>query len=175
MSNDAEKSNNPASKEAWDALYEQYYEVLFRYCMSRLNRNEDAAAECVHRTFEVTLQKITALRSHSNIGGWLMNTVKNQIAKAHDRAKRDILVYRQMAANMTQEALLSIDGDLDAEAFLARLSEGERVLYERYYVHGEKANEIALALGSSEAAVWMRLSRLRNKMQREYNFFATQR
>ncbi|MCL2671732.1 MAG: sigma-70 family RNA polymerase sigma factor [Clostridiales bacterium] len=165
-----------SSKETWDALYEQYYEILFQYCLSRLGRNEDAAAECVHRTFEITLKKIKSLRDHPNIGGWLMNTVKHQVAKYHDKTRRDILLFRQMAANMAHETLLGrpMDSDLDVEAFLARLSESERVLYERYYVHEEKAKEIALSLGVSEAAVWMRLSRLRTKMQKEYNFIEMQ-
>ena len=59
--------------ETWREYYEQYFNLVFSFCKIRLNGDEDAAADCAHRVFDIALEKAETLRKHSNIGGWFYN------------------------------------------------------------------------------------------------------
>lgn len=68
-------------------LYEQYYFLLYRYALPKVNFDNDAAANCVHAVFDVASKNIEKLRDHENIGGWMMRSLKNIISD-HYKAQR---------------------------------------------------------------------------------------
>ncbi|MCL2672145.1 MAG: sigma-70 family RNA polymerase sigma factor [Clostridiales bacterium] len=152
--------DNGDPKAFWDALYAQYYPVLFRYCKASLARDEDAASECAHRVFEIALQKAESLQTHPRIGGWLMNTAKHQIAKYRSAATVALPARTDLAG---YDPYPQIDGQIDEAALLARLRSR---LYTLFYIEGQTQVQIARALGVSTNVVKKRMQRLRIQLRK---------
>lgn len=58
-------------------LYDEYYELLKRYCFSRMRDDpilREQALDCVQTTFEIAIKNYKKLLASKNMGGWLMRT-----------------------------------------------------------------------------------------------------
>lgn len=149
--------------------YEQHHANMFRYAIRKLH-NSEIAEDCIQETFRIATERVEALASHKNIGGWLMQTLKNQIAlffrseaqkkKLYAKITEKDGSYLTYIDNWASETI--IDGMKDK--LLAGLSEKELLLYNQFYEQKVKIREIAQRENTTEAAVKMRLMRLRNKI-----------
>ena len=156
-------------KAYWDMLYTQYYPILFRYCMSELAYNEDAANESTHLVFEAALQKIELLHSHSNVGGWLMRAAKLEISKFNRLQNRAFHLLKTIADIIPVDTTVNdsqIESQIDEDALLVYLRAEERRLYEMHYIEQASTKETAAFFNMSEAAIRKRISRLRLEIQR---------
>ena len=93
-------SDSEREKQFLDELYEQYYDVLFRYCLPYLNRDIDSSADCVHMVFDVAAAKVKTLMKHPNIGGWMYATAKNCIKKELRRIKMEQTKFERLVDSM---------------------------------------------------------------------------
>ena len=129
-------------RQAFDALYDRYFQRVFNFAYSRL-RNRADAEEVAQDTFTVVFRSIEAFKGQSSLLSWIYgiarNTVNNQIrrSRAHEqrveRAQVDVLgsgrVYDaftpedrlsfRRCADKVEEALTSVTS-WQAEVFLMR-------------------------------------------------------
>lgn len=157
-----------------DEWYDEYFDLMFRYAMTKLNNDEDAAVQCTHAVFDSALENIETLKNHDNISGWMIQTLKNQIKRYYRkdamRQKRNQLFlalhhqddsqYENWADNMiSQEEILRIKSQI-----ILQLSKDDQNLYQLYYVEHRTVKDISKAIGISESAAKVRLFRLRSRV-----------
>lgn len=171
-SNDAE-----SDIEFISALYEQYYFFLYRYAFSKVSFDKDAAANCAHAVFDVATKNIDKLRCHKNIGGWMMQTLKNIISNYY-KTQRRRATKEAIYSGMTTKYDLSFelwpdnifsDNEIQEikHEIIDPLSDREKQIYQLFYAENRSVKSISEMLCISEAAIKMRLMRLRNKIHDE--------
>lgn len=155
-------------------LYEQYYEMVFKYCLPKLGFDNDAAADCVHAVFDEAEKKYEKLKEHPNIPGWLMTTAKHKLHKSWRRRTRETLrnVPIELACALPDsrdpfDAVELSDSDISeiTEAVLSGLSENELEIYRLFYVENLSFAETAEKLGITEKAARARLARVKAKLK----------
>lgn len=62
-------------------LYGEYFDLIFKYCLSKLDFDQDAAANCAHEVFDKAQSQYEKLIHHPNFSGWLFKTAKHSIHK----------------------------------------------------------------------------------------------
>ena len=72
------------SEEMCDLIIDQYYDTVFRYCLKKLRKTEDAE-DCAQETFLVFFQKRKILFMQSNIKTWLLKTADNVIKRYQEK------------------------------------------------------------------------------------------
>ena len=164
-----QRNDTTNRNELINSWYEQHHANMFRYAIRKLH-NSEVAEDCIQETFRIATEKVETLTSHNNIGGWLMQTLKNQIALFFRSEAHKKKLYARIAEkdgshltyidNWVSETI--IHGMRDK--LLAGLSEKELSLYNLFYEQKHRIKEIAQRENISEAAVKMRLMRLRNKI-----------
>ena len=164
-----QRADTPNRNELINGWYEQHHANMYRYAIKKLH-NSEIAEDCIQETFRIATEKVEVLANHRNIGGWLMQTLKNQIALFFRSEAQKKKLYAKIAEkdgsyltyidNWVSEAV--IYGMKDK--LLADLSEKEQLLYNLFYERKLKIKEIAQRENTTEAAVKMRLMRLRNKI-----------
>ena len=164
--------------EAWFAdLFERDYALLYRVGRVFCGR-ESLIEDQIQEAFLRAWQKRAAVRRHPNPDGWLVDCFRNCIRNACRREGRRAVLSLSAAAEavLPDDARLSPDdyarsheqidllhellGDRDAELFL------------RFCVYGETAARLAPEYGLSEAALRMRVSRLKKKILAHRELFA---
>ncbi len=166
-------SDSEREKQFLDELYEQYYDVLFRYCLPYLNRDIDSSADCVHMVFDVAAAKVKTLMKHPNIGGWMYATAKNCIKKELRRIKMEQTKFERLVDSMPMTTQIDpiLEDEVDAlrDRIVDTLNEAERLLYQLYYVENRTTPEIGQMLNITADAAKMRLYRVRIKLLKELN------
>ena len=165
--------------ETWREYYEQYFNLVFSFCKIRLNGDEDAAADCAHRVFDIALEKAETLRKHSNIGGWFYKTAKHCILKyCRDENRRYSSVPLSELPNYlktmsAEDAFIASVNDEDApvakEVILARLTESELDAYKLFYIKKYDIAQVAKELHISYNAASVRLHRVKIKLYSAIN------
>lgn len=165
-------------------LYEQYFGLVYKYCLSKLRHDEDAADETAHAVFDSAAESWEKLREHPNILGWLMLTAKNLIRRRWRDGGRDKL------RSIPLELIVSVPDPRDpfdsvelsdkdiagiTEQVLSGLSPAEREIYELFYRSNLPYPDIAEKLGISEAAVRARLARVKAKLMKRIIYFLGER
>ena len=161
-------------------LYEKHFELVYKYCLSKLRHDEDAAAEVAHAVFEAAGEKYESLREHPNKLGWLMQTAKHMIRRRWTRSAKEA------AKNIPLELVTALpdgrdpfdsveltEGDIKriTAEVLSGLSPGEREIYELFYRRKLTYAETAASLGVSEKAARARLARVKAKLTKRIIYF----
>lgn len=160
----------------WYKLYEEYFDILFRYCAPKLDHDNDATDNCVHQIFDIAQLKIKQLRKHPNIGGWMYITAKNCI-KMERRKKKlysrgldgdpDFLSTIASWLPIDDDYASLNDDDIDKikNKVLGLLDTEEYLMYHLYYEKHMSLPEIAQQLGISSGAARTRLYRVRIRIK----------
>ena len=177
-----------------DEAFEQHYKLLFAYCLSNLEGDEQAAMDVVDTVFTVARAKADSLGAVGDMKRWLMaaakNTVKN-VKRKRGRYRRRFLLFdptslasdgfskgtqltwwekRVLSSWAAEDAgfegMQLSDNEIDAlkTRFLAELSEGDRELFCSRYEQGVSTAELAERYGKTQDAVRIRLSRISIKL-----------
>ncbi len=163
--------------ELISTLYEQYYFFLYRYALPKVDFDKDAAANCAYTVFDVATKNIDKLRCHKNIGGWMMQTLKNIISDYY-KTQRRRATKEAIYSGMTTKYDLSFElwpdnifSDSDIQEIkhdiMDLLSDSEKQIYQLFYMENKSIKDISETLCISEGATKMRLMRLRNKIHDE--------
>jgi RNA polymerase sigma factor (sigma-70 family) len=160
--------------DAFGELYDRYERPLLAYFMREV-RNAELAADLTAETFAALL---VARRSDKQIDeprAWLYGTGRRKLVDAYrdgvvdDRMRRRLGLERIV---LDDAALLEIESlDDTAHAELAALPEEQRAAVEARVIEERSYEEIAQAIGCSQAVVRKRVSRglslLRSRLQEQ--------
>lgn len=171
--------------EAWlSELFEQDYALLYRVgrvFLGRDTQREDLIEDQIQEAFVRAWQKRSALRKHPNPDGWmvecfrrcLMNACRKQ---AHEYIRRSFTPDAEETQPIAEPSCLSPEDYVRTNEQLSLLRKllGNRDadIFLRYCVHGETAAAIAPALGITEQALRMRVSRIKKKVLANRDLFA---
>lgn len=163
--------------EAWLAdLFQRDYALLYRIGWVFCGR-ESLIEDQIQEAFLRAWQKRAAVRRHPNPDGWLVECFRNCLRNACRREGRRMSLSLEAAEPVIPDSvrlspddyarsreqidlLHSLLGDRDAELFL------------RFCVYGETAAVLAPDYGLSEAALRMRVSRIKKKILAHRELFA---
>lgn len=86
-------------RQAFDTLYERYFQRVFNFAYSRL-RNRADAEEVAQDTFTVVFRSIDAFKGQSSLLSWIYgiarNTVNNQIRRSRAHEQRVERAYEEV-------------------------------------------------------------------------------
>lgn len=163
--------------DAWFAdLFQRDYALLYRVGRVFCGR-EGLIEDQIQEAFLRAWQKRAAVRRHPNPDGWLVECFRNCIRNACRREGRRMALSLDAAeAVIPDSARLSPDDYARSREQIDLLHEllGERdaELFLRFCVYGETAVSLAPEYGVSEAALRMRVSRLKKKILAHRELFA---
>ena len=163
--------------EAWLAdLFERNYPLLYRVGRVFCGR-ESLIEDQIQEAFLRAWQKRAAVRRHPNPDGWLVECFRNCIRNACRREGRRMALCLETAeAVIPDTARLSPDDYARSreqiELLQKLLGDRDADLFLRFCVYGETAAALAPEYGVSEAALRMRVSRIKKKILAHRELFA---
>ena len=136
-------------EELADALFEQFYEALYKFGFG-LAGNESDAADLTQDTYRVLLTKGDAIRDASKVKSWLFTTLYRQFLGRRRHATR----FPEMPVESAEWELPTITpshaDDLDGSfvvAALQQLEEKYRAPLAMFYLEELSYKEMAEVLG----------------------------
>lgn len=123
---------------------------------------EDAAQEALL----VAFRSLGQLREIEAFAGWLRTLVKTAALRAVRRHRPDVIGDGLEApAEAEPDAVESAELRQAVQGAVRELSQGQQAVIERYYLQGQKVEEIASALGVPAGTVKRRLFEAREKLR----------
>ena len=154
-----------ARRERFEAAYRELYEPICGYALRRVREPEDAA-EVIAETFATLWRRFDRCPQGDELRPWLFGVARYVIANQRRGDRRRTALGERLAANLDPAARGQQD---DAPSELARafasLSESDRELLSLVAWEGLTREELAVALGTSRAAVRLRLHRARRRLR----------
>lgn len=161
--------------------FSAYQPLVELTCMRMVHYNaqlEDLVDECVQEVFVEATKAYEKLRSHENVGGWLVVTSKNLMKEALRHRK-----YRQLLFVTTYED--NVDGIISSleiwfetshqmeiiEKIRMLLTDKENKVFEQFYIEERSTHEIATGQHTSVSAITSMLHRIRKKASAYKNYF----
>ena len=156
------------SHEAFAALVERHVNKVYSVAL-RHTRNAHQAEEITQAVFVILAQKSRKLGNKVILSGWLYQTarltamtfIRSEIRRAHreQEAYMQTLLDEKEGNDWPQISPLLDDA-------MGQLNEKDRHAVVLRYFDGKSMREIAVALGASEDATKMRVSRATDKLQK---------
>ena len=173
--------------EAFDEFFSLYFPRLYRFALTRLNGNEDAAEEVVQCTLIRGLDRLNSFRGDSTLLTWLCTLCRHEIADWISRNGRHheiSLSDEREAVRLTLDSLSTADIDAPDRA-LQRREMSHLVhstldeLPERYgealewkYMENVTVDEVARRLGLGYKAAESLLTRARAAFRESFSKLA---
>ncbi len=165
MDSDKEKKlvewSREANRSAYTELLRAYSGRVFAICLAMLG-NRDDAEDITQQTLLKGFTDISHLRDDGKFGAWIVQIARNLCI--------DLLRGKSVesSANIRIQRQLKADSDEHAElrAALERLPQEYRMALMLYYFDGKSAGGVAEVLGTSEQAIYTRLSRARKMLRK---------
>ena len=155
------------SEDAFATLVSRHINLVYSAALRQVG-NPHYAEEIAQAVFVILARKCGALRPGVVLSGWLYHTARlasaNFLRGEYRRQRREQEAYMQSSLNEPESSSWRQVAPLLDEA-MARLSEKDRNAIVLRYFEGKEMGQIAAALGSSEYAAKMRLSRAVDKMR----------
>ena len=171
-------------QRSFDAFFRQYYPRLYRFALTRLDRDQDLADETAQVVLCQALDKLHTYRGEAPLFGWLCTFCRYEIhkqRKARERAQGDVeFTEDDPAVSAALDSLLAASGtDPDVEMYQLELGRLVQVamdqlpsLYadvlEAKYVKELSVDEIAAQLDKSPKATESILTRARNAFREAF-------
>ena len=153
-------------RERFEAVYRELYAPICGYTLRRVRDPEDAA-EAIAETFATLWRRFDRCPHGQELRPWLFGVARRVIANQRRGERRRSALGERMAANVEPAALEAVPEEATSElarAF-ATLSEPDRELLSLVAWEGLTREELAIALGTSRAAVRLRLHRARKRLR----------
>lgn len=167
-SNDQHRTTEDAQHEAFIALFAHHEPELRRFIRSLMPTAVDAD-EVLQQTAIVIWRKFDQYDSETNFMKWACVIARFEALAYRRKMARDRLVFTEELMDlMADEGVEELDSRLsEREALdecLAAMPEKQRLFLTLAYTPGVKTKELAEAAGSTAAAFYMRLKRLRAQL-----------
>lgn len=163
------------TKERAEEISREYYDKVFRYCMSISKSNYEDSLEITQEVFLVFSQKMSEL-DDAIIEHWLLAVAKKKAYEYFRRLKKEAIVIsiedsftsvNEIFSTMTKfYSYNDADIRMTVEAILKLLTEDEHQLFMKKFVENKTQAEIAEELGISISNVSSRTARLRDKIEK---------
>ena len=161
-------------EQAWQELYEDSFDALFRYVHWRCGGRETTTEEIVQETWLVAVRRIRHFDARQGgFQSWLRgiaaNILRNHFRHANGRHRPAVELENDPAVNQPPEEHLQRQEHATriARALAALPEHYERVLRAKY-VDGRSVLEIAESKDDSSKAVESLLTRARKAFRKEY-------
>ncbi|HJA91627.1 MAG TPA: sigma-70 family RNA polymerase sigma factor [Candidatus Eisenbergiella merdipullorum] len=156
------------NKEFFEELYSSEYDNIKRY-VRRMVTDTNGIEDIVQETFFEAYRKITYLRTHPNIPGWLRVTAKNKIMKWEEKQRKYSLDFDFVLKNTESVGKgRTMDDFKIVEAYSTVrniLSDEELEILRCYYEYGYTSQEMAKRLGITETCFKVRILRMKQKIK----------
>ncbi len=124
-----------------DLIIDQYYDTVFRYCLKKLRKTEDAE-DCAQETFLVFFQKRKILFMQSNIKTWLLKTADNVIKRYQEKNWHNDANIEDLSEILPDTSGEAINPLRDIEKFICK---EDAELLRKYVMCNSKQEREALA------------------------------
>lgn len=166
---------------AWTQFYAVYATPLFRFALTRVNSQEDIAADIAQDTIVVAMERIATFNAKKgSLWGWLCGIAVNKSHESLRSQKRVHDLKERIEENPIIDAETPMAENLDTPEILgtmAQLNPRFQEVLQLKYVDECSVKEMAQQLELSDKAVESRLSRAREafrKVHQEPNEVMTQ-
>jgi RNA polymerase sigma factor (sigma-70 family) len=173
MTDDAELLRQYAqsgSETAFADLVGRYLPLVYSAALCRVGGDEALAKDVAQTVFIDLARKASSLQGHEVLAGWLYTAARLAAAKAvrgdHRRQRREQIAVA-MAEGTTEPESPQDLGDLKLvlDEAMSELGADERNAVLIRYFQGRELKELGVALGISEDAARMRVTRALGKLQ----------
>lgn len=164
-------------ERAFDEFFDACFAPMYRYALSRLDGDADAAEEVAQNAMMKAVRKLDTYRGEAALLSWLLTFCRHEISAWWERARREpsspALREDQPIAQAALDALAS-DAGADPESIAARRETSRLVqvaldrlprhygdVLEWKYIEGAAVSEIAARLGTGVKAAESLLTRAR--------------
>jgi RNA polymerase sigma-70 factor (ECF subfamily) len=131
--------------------------------------DEALAEDAAQAAWWIAWRKLPSLRDPSRLKGWLVAVAANEARKLARREHRHGIVELRVAADPSSEADVSREIDhVDLANALNHLKPEDRALVAMRYAADLDSSELAPLLGLSASGVRTRLSRLLDRLRKEF-------
>lgn len=179
---EAERRAAAVEERAWfEQVYRQNVDLLFRVGRRLLDSDEnpDTLYDMVQEIFLLLWDRRETLKTHPNIGGWLMAALKFRILGERGRVTRRALRHAYSldddgAAPVSDRALSPEERAVFAghvQAIRRLLKPDMAELFIDYAVNGCTTQQLAQKNGLTVSCVWMRLNRCKRRLREHPEFF----
>ena len=154
-------------RERFEAVYRELYAPICGYTLRRVRDPEDAA-EAIAETFATLWRRFDRCPHGGELRPWLFGVARRVIANQQRGERRRSALGERLAASVdhaTFEAVRSEEATSELARAFACLSDSDRELLSLVAWEGLTRKELAVALGTSRAAVRLRLHRARKRLR----------
>lgn len=156
---------NPA---AFEALYDRYFERVYRYCLARTQTPQEAEDLC-SQVFIKVLDKLNSYKG-GIFAAWLFRIAHNTVIDAYRKKRPNVALDAVILSDEQQRSLSSTVADrLLVQEMMADLSEEEIELLSLRLDAEMSAPEIGSLVGKSANAVRTQLYRLFKQLRARYD------
>ena len=162
--------------EAYEQLYNQYYESVYTLTYGIL-QNYDDAQDAVQQTFIHVFRKLSTLKSDGSFSSWLMRIANNEALMILRKRKRtpvpdediDVKLLEQEVDEPMLPATMAERRDTadQLRRMIEKLPYEQRETLVLYYYHQQKITEIAAIMDCSESTAKSRLRYARASVKKE--------
>lgn len=147
-------------EDMFTLIVQRYYKEIFYHCYVQLSFQKHDGEECAQRVFLLLFEQWNKIGSLENIRAWLYKTAGYVILNYRRKEKK---VFINLD-DLEETADLSQSGKIDAVDTLLILNDGEKNFVRLYYESGLTVQELSKKMSLSEAAIYKRISRIKNKL-----------
>jgi len=157
-------------QDIFQAIYNQYYSVVYRLCLGYFKGNAEVAADMVQEVFIRVWEKYEYFKGESQVNTWIYRIAVNCCLTEIRRKKsyeNHILAYRQPENDSAEKQ------QTDQEILhhcIAQLDEPGRVLA-MLILEDLSYQDIALILGLTEVNIRVKIHRLKEKLHQVYQTY----
>lgn len=166
-------SEQSAQRELFGEIYVNNWSKLLRY--AKANKScAGVAEELVQDTFHDAWSKFNELVNHENIGGWLMQTLKNKMRNYTRARQRDAKVFDEYVDRAEDIAapdnfvnkIITVNTLSTIQKFICdNFKDDDVVLFQRVIVEGKSHKDAAEELGITVWTSQKRLERIRKRIK----------
>jgi RNA polymerase sigma factor (sigma-70 family) len=162
-----ELTDGPDDKEAFEAVFAEFGEAVFRYALRRLG-NEVDAEDALAETFAVAWRRWAVVPDGRELP-WLYGVARRVIANQRRSSGRRLRLRSRLSAEPETHAQPAATGEHDAPLeVLAMLSPADQEVLRLVLWEELPTADVAEALGIKEGAVYVRLHRARRRFAARY-------
>ena len=165
------RESKKAIQDRFTQIYNEYKSSIFKFCLVRLNGDNDSAEDCMQNAFIVLYKKMLSEEEINNPRAFLYKTAGNFVLKTIEKKAKDssktvsISEYEDKIVDEQNEIDSNIDYELLNKRLNAVLTLDEQQLLKYKYIYDFKIDDIAQRLGITKPAAAKRLQRLREKIK----------